>query len=213
MKVSFGIILKCIIVYLIFIIGLAVLSEWISSRKDTTYEHKIDRILESIKNELKQEYLQKLSQKIEVQPIVQPIGQPTGQPTGQKEQFLNYYPTDTFPPLSEQGILEEASKRIAAQNPYNDTGYSNNINGASLLRTIEHPNESQNFIRQATTSDYAFVNTSMPSDTKPMVFPTRPTYTIDNKVFTPGTGGYVPKKFNVSGYDTSSTNTNYSYYT
>lgn len=187
---NFGIILKGIIIYLVFIISLAVLSEWFSTLKiknpvSSSFENKLDSFLENIKNDIKKEWYSKFQQ---------------------KEHFLNYYPDDSFPPSDEQTIIEEASKRIAAENPYYQT----------QLKTLNNiPNTNQNYIRRATNSDYQIVNRQINLDNisnQREYVPETRNYPVDNYIFTSGSGGYTPKKFDISGLDNYSTNKMYSYF-
>lgn len=202
-----GIIVKSIIFYLMFIIIIALISEWLSSlncnisNSNTVTENidtKLDSFLSSMKDELKNEIKKAWNVK--------------NLTSVKKENFLNYYPNDTFPPSVEQSIIEEATKRIAASNPYFNTSQPVNLLGQSHLKTVNHPSESQNFITRATTDDYKVtdkqINLDALTDSK-ILSPINKNYQIDDIIFTPGT--YKPKKFNISGLDNYSTSNEYSY--
>lgn len=68
MAINRNFIIHGIILYVIFIIGIAIISEWLCSmhatHKSSRYYH-LDSILESIKKDIKEEYLKKLHNKTE----------------------------------------------------------------------------------------------------------------------------------------------------
>jgi hypothetical protein len=208
------IIFKGIIIYLVFIVGLAIFSEWLCSvnvynkpvHASSNYDNhevsqKLDYMLDSIKNDIKEQYMMKIENAIK------------GSSTNEK--FLNYYPNDNFPPLEEQLLLEETSKRIAASNPYNDTYYPNHLLGQTYLKTVNNVENYQDTIKQAQMSDYKIVNKQINLNNltdKKVKLEGDNRYKIDDLVFKQGSSDYVPKKFSVSGLDNYSTDNSYSYF-
>jgi hypothetical protein len=195
----FSTILKGIIIYILFIVGISIISEWLICRKspDTTTS-KLDTVLDTIKDEIKQEFLKRLSnQNTSSTPSVQPT-----------ENFINYYPTDTFPPSSEEALLAETNRRLSDQGG-RLSGVSNNneLISQQYLRT-QNLNFEQNGIIQPSKSDYSFVDQKYSQPQIGYNVPEHKNYNVDQYQFVPGTSpknvdnnSYLPKQFNVSAMD------------
>lgn len=92
--VKLSTIIKGIILYTLFIIGISILSQYISKK-----DNQLDLILDSIKEEIKKEYLNKIENFSSVQPNTR--------------HHLDYMSNYVASPISEeQKILEEVNKRL-----------------------------------------------------------------------------------------------------
>lgn len=199
-KYSFISIVKGIVLYTILIIGIAIISEWLSKRKRVCSQEeylsaKLDIILDSIKNDIKKEYMDRFKINGNMN---------TSNMNTSKETFINNYKSNTFPANSEQALLQEASKRIAnGIDKYNITESFTNINNGNPQQ-YPNNNENSNWITQATTSDYC--NNKVQGNIsigKSSLLPRYNQFMIDETKFTPGEGNndiISEYNFNSSSY-------------
>lgn len=193
-NIVFSTLIKGVIIYLLFIVGIAIISEWITSKKVLS---PMDEMFEEIKNEIKQEYINKFSKRMSNQ-----------MQQARKEPFINQYSSDSFPPSSEQALLQEASNRLSMQGGRLNT-FANNQEfiGQQYQKIYQPVTQNPNYITQATTSDFgvykqnADLNAYSEQD---LLLPQKTTYNIDNTTYYQPTSGYVPKTFNVKEMDPNS---------
>jgi hypothetical protein len=198
--------MKGVFIYLIFIVSLAILSEWLINyrKKNEMYrtvelpgysDNKLDLFLDGIKSEIKREYMNKFN---------------SYSNNMSRESFI---PTQYFPPSSEQALLAETAKKIQdmggalSWNTHSDNQRTLGQDYLRLQNYTEEYNTPSDFIHRPSFTDYRNLKSEYIAQNKPMVFPKKDAYKIDGYKYSQNNGTqysqntYTPKKFNVNGVD------------
>lgn len=175
-------IIKGIILYTLFVIGISILSQYLGKKNN-----QLDYLLDSIKEELKKEYLSKIENftPIYSQPRHRYNYQPIYTNTNTNNQNINIpEPVKS----DEEKILQEVNKRLQLSSMTFDDNQYTQLNKS-------------NYIPLATSSDFSFQNTEYPwkrGITNTGAVETLQKYSgyqIDNHMYTPNSNEqFLPQK-------------------
>jgi hypothetical protein len=201
--VKLSILLKGIVLYVIFVIGMSIVLEYLSGSK-SQLDIKIDEILDTIKNEIKENFIKKAKEHFEdvtMRGSDAMIGKPR-RPLGMGYPLGNYNPEyennkkiDIQQETDEEKIIKAVNERLKYSNMNFDNQMYANIN----------QNNNQNYIPLATTSDFSYTpvdynwETNSLSNPK-MDLPKYNTVNVDNYQYQfpqSNTQGLLPAKLGI----------------
>jgi hypothetical protein len=148
--VKLSILLKGIVLYVIFVIGMSIVLEYLRGSK-TQLDIKIDEILDNIKNEIKLDFINKAKEHFEdvtMRGSDNMIGNPR-RPLGMgyRPEYQNNQKMIIEQETDEEKIIKAVNERLK----YSNMNFDN-----QMYANLNETNNNQNFIPLATTSDFSY---------------------------------------------------------
>lgn len=147
--VKLSVLLKGIVLYIIFVIGMSIILEYLNGSK-SQLDIKIDEMLETIKNDIKLQFINKAKEHFEE--IIGKPRRPLGM--GYRPEYENNQKITFKPETDEEKIIKAVNERLKYSNMTFDNQTYANLN-----------NQDENYIPLATTSDFNYTPVNYNWDT------------------------------------------------
>lgn len=156
--VKLSILLKGIVLYVIFVIGMSILLEYFGSGNKSHIDTKIDEILDSIKNDIKSEFINKAKEHFDA--VIGKPRPPLGMGYAPQYQNNQRLPEPIRQESEEEKIIKAVNDRLKYSNMNFDNQTYTNLNN-------------QNYIPLATTNDFSYTPVDYNWDTNGLSHPTK----------------------------------------
>jgi hypothetical protein len=218
MPINIGAVIRGIVIYIIFITGLAIISEWVCASKKKSHfcpgkpdaeDKKLDEYLHRIKQEIKSTYINKLMNNYPASASAPPSLMKTG-PI--REHFVSYndvyddtydYPTSEVEPVPEEKRLVDAAirklnRRVPSENNLAEHTLGKMYSKISSYKPGVDDTIYKDLYKQYVPDDK---NVSWNVQQIGMKMPTKEKQTIDYKYDFTQNQGYLEKPQKPVGYD------------
>lgn len=157
--VKLSILLKGIILYVIFVIGMSILLEYFNGSK-SPIDIKIDQILDSIKNDIKLEFTSRAKEHFDA--VIGKPRYPLGQGYYPEYQNNQKIPEPPRQETEEEKIIKAVNERLMYSNMNFDNNMYTNLNNENNI----------NYVPLATTNDFSYTPVNYNWDTNALSNPT-----------------------------------------